>query len=263
MINIRTALAAAILSYEKPLLLAVTALSALLFAQPVKAQSSTLCRFTSGPLSGYTRDYAPQAPLPIGSPCHDDGGSNGVVVAATSLRLPVQGLWGVLQAPPCPFDQTHCDASMPNQHFAYDLIALDKAGQPTSCVGRPVFSPTAGTIIELLDGLPNFAVPGHLAGNHVVIRRSGNEFVLVAHFSPATIKVSQGQKVAAGQQLAECGNSGNSTTPHVHIHMQSGPQVLEFGTPGIPVSFGGVKVWMAGSCKKKAAYSPQRGDILC
>ena len=42
---------------------------------------STLCRFTSGPRTDETQDYAPMAPIPVGSNCQDARGSFGVVVA--------------------------------------------------------------------------------------------------------------------------------------------------------------------------------------
>ena len=53
-------------------------------AQPGMPQGgmSTLCRFTNGPRAGQVQDYAPMAPLPVGTPCHDGQGSTGVVVGA-------------------------------------------------------------------------------------------------------------------------------------------------------------------------------------
>ena len=45
------------------------------------ATTSTLCQFTAGPKTGQTQDYAPQPPLPIGTPCNDGAGSTGTVVA--------------------------------------------------------------------------------------------------------------------------------------------------------------------------------------
>ncbi len=44
-------------------------------------QKSTLCRFTSGPRAGQDQDYAPMAPIPVGSNCQDARGSFGTVVA--------------------------------------------------------------------------------------------------------------------------------------------------------------------------------------
>jgi uncharacterized protein DUF4157 len=40
---------------------------------------SSVCRFTSGRREGQSQDYAPRAPLPVGTPCHDGAGSFGVV----------------------------------------------------------------------------------------------------------------------------------------------------------------------------------------
>lgn len=45
---------------------------------------STLCKFTAGPRTGQTQDYAPLAPLPVGSPCQDGVASSGVIVARSS-----------------------------------------------------------------------------------------------------------------------------------------------------------------------------------
>jgi hypothetical protein len=43
-------------------------------------QKSTICRFTSGPRAGQDQDYAPMAPIPVGSNCQDGRGSVGSVV---------------------------------------------------------------------------------------------------------------------------------------------------------------------------------------
>ena len=42
---------------------------------------STLCQFTSGPRAGQVQDYAPMAPIPVGSNCQDARGSYGTVIA--------------------------------------------------------------------------------------------------------------------------------------------------------------------------------------
>jgi murein DD-endopeptidase MepM/ murein hydrolase activator NlpD len=42
-------------------------------------------------------------------------------------------------------------------------------------------------------------------------------------------------RITAGQQIAECGNSGNSTEPHLHIQLMDHPSVPL--AAGLPVRF--------------------------
>ena len=42
-----------------------------------------------------------------------------------------------------------------------------------------------------------------------------------AHFQQHSIKVTQGQKIKKGDLLGLCGNSGNSSEPHLHLHVQN------------------------------------------
>lgn len=49
--------------------------------RPPVTPMSTLCRFTSGPRAGQVQDYAPMAPIAVGSSCQDAKGSYGAVVA--------------------------------------------------------------------------------------------------------------------------------------------------------------------------------------
>lgn len=52
-------------------------------ASPAAAQTlSALCRFHSGQNQGQVVDYAPRPPVPVGSPCYDGQGGQGVVVAS-------------------------------------------------------------------------------------------------------------------------------------------------------------------------------------
>jgi murein DD-endopeptidase MepM/ murein hydrolase activator NlpD len=54
----------------------------------------------------------------------------------------------------------------------------------------------------------------------VVVHLSQSDtFVLLAHLQSGSIRVSVGQELADGQQIARCGNSGNSTQPHVHVQV--------------------------------------------
>jgi hypothetical protein len=48
-------------------------------------QISTLCHFTFGQRAGTNVDYAPRAPLPVGTPCNDGYGSVGVIIPIPTI----------------------------------------------------------------------------------------------------------------------------------------------------------------------------------
>lgn len=57
--------------------------AALFWCVTSAAESSSLCHFTAGPRSGTTQDYAPMAPLPVGTPCQDGAQSYGAVISSS------------------------------------------------------------------------------------------------------------------------------------------------------------------------------------
>ena len=87
-----------------------------------------------------------------------------------------------------------------------------------------------------------------IAGNTVTIAvRGGAAFVSLAHLRLGSIRVGVGDHVAAGQHIAACGNSGNSTEPHVHL------QVMDRADPsnaaGMPLRFRSFREWLPGSAE--------------
>jgi hypothetical protein len=105
--------------------------------------------------------------------------------------------------------------------------------------GAPVLAPCAGRVVLAEGGRPDIAVPlmdeGHPAGNHVLLR-CGDIDVLLAHFRQGSLQVAVGDDLGIGQRIAEVGNSGESSEPHLHVHAQLP------GTPDAP--FGDVPVPM-------------------
>src|SRR5262249_25453278 len=107
------------------------------------------------------------------------------------------------------------------------------------CYGKNLLAPAPGRIISAVDGLPD-NVPGtmdprHPAGNYVIIDHGKSEFSLLAHLQPGSLAVHEGQAVTSGQIVGRCGNSGNSSEPHLHYHLQNGPR---FGdADGLPAQF--------------------------
>lgn len=58
-----------------------------------------------------------------------------------------------------------------------------------------------------------------LYGNHVIVAQEGGSFAVYAHLRQDSVTVECGDRVVVGQQLAEAGNSGNSSLPHLHVHL--------------------------------------------
>lgn len=164
----------------------------------------------------------------------------------TALRLPFEGDWYVFWGGRTVEQNYH--AAHPSQRFALDLVVMrdgsSHAGDGTAldqyhCWGRPILAPGDGTVAAALDSLPdqqigttNAAVP---TGNHVIIDHGNGEFSLLAHLRSGSVAVRAGERVRAGQKVGECGNSGNTSEPHLHYHLQNGPV---FGqAEGMPAQF--------------------------
>ncbi|MEZ5739085.1 MAG: M23 family metallopeptidase [Burkholderiaceae bacterium] len=138
--------------------------------------------------------------------------------------------------------------------WAVDIVAIDALGLRSTgfmpqeparyrVFGMPVLAPCGGTVAVAVDGLPDMPVPeydrAHLAGNHVILDCDGVHVVL-APFKRGSVRVSVGDPVQAGAQLAQVGNSGGSNEPHLHIHAQRpGPATQPMGGDPLPLSFGG------------------------
>jgi hypothetical protein len=127
--------------------------------------------------------------------------------------------------------ETNHHAAAPDQRWAYDLLVepyltgssnLEDYG----CYGIPVVASASGVIIDAHDGEPD-AIPGVVSnnfeaptGNHVFIQLETGTYLVIAHLKPGSVSVAKGETVEEGQQIGECGNSGNTSEPHIHIHHQ-------------------------------------------
>ena len=77
-------------------------------------------------------------------------------------------------------------------------------------------------------------------GYEVVIRHADGRYSQYAHLS--AISVKDGQSVGAGQRIGRSGSTGNSTGPHLHFEVRTGPG---FGSDIDPVAYlraGGVRI---------------------
>jgi len=135
-----------------------------------------------------------------------------------------------------------------------DLVAIDRWGFRSDGImpfapgayrifGRPVIAPCSGIVVAAVDGLPDMQVPqvdtDHLAGNHVILRCSGAD-ILLGHFRKGSLLVRVGQRLGVGEAIAQVGNSGNTSEPHLHINAQEpGTAAAPFSGAPIPILING------------------------
>jgi len=190
----------------------------------------------------------------------------------TQLSLPLKGSWLVFWGGDTRELNQHHD--VPNQRFALDLLGVGEGGKTQQgegsrnedfyAFGREVLAPADGTVIEVIDGVrdntPGSMNPYSALGNCVTIQHREGEVSVLAHLKRGSIVVKVGDKVKRGQLLGKCGNSGNSSEPHLHYHVQNSP-VLQDGL-GIKCVFQKVVVTKDGKTETRTNYSPMKGQIV-
>lgn len=151
----------------------------------------------------------------------------------TKLTLPFSDEWTIVWGGDTKAINYHVENQA--QKNAIDFVITDSNGksyqtdgqknQDYYAFGKEIIAPCAGEVVLVVDGVkdnkPGVINPIYIPGNTVIIRTDKNEFLFFAHFQQHSIKVKQGQKVIQGQTLGLCGNSGNSSEPHLHFHIQN------------------------------------------
>ncbi|TMP40799.1 hypothetical protein CWB96_19785 [Pseudoalteromonas citrea] len=90
---------------------------------------------------------------------------------------------------------------------------------------KPLFAPLSGEVIALATDHADMPLGqsdlDNLAGNYIIIKH-GDKFLMLSHLKQHSCKLQRGDIVIEGQTLiGECGNSGNSTHPHLHMQVQN------------------------------------------
>jgi murein DD-endopeptidase MepM/ murein hydrolase activator NlpD len=189
----------------------------------------------------------------------------------TDLRLPFaaapEGEWYVGWGGRDIIHNYHAIAA--DQRFAYDLYIVNgghpfridgTANEDYYCFGQPILAPAAGIVAEAVDGLPDNPPgkmdPANPVGNHVVIDHGNGEFSFLAHLQSGSVTPRAGDRLMAGQQLGRCGNSGNTSMPHLHYHLQT-TAVFARGE-GLPAQFNDY----VANGRPVERGEPVRGDYL-
>ena len=166
--------------------------------------------------------------------------------------LPFHGNWYVVNGG-ITKDTSHSWEILP-QRFACDFLIVDDEGKTYVgerenlhsyyCYGKDILAPADGTVVSVRDNFPDCRImpdgqpdpeTPDIGGNRIVIRHSENEYSVICHLMPKSIAVEKGQKVKRGDVIAKCGNSGNTTEPHVHFQVQNTARF--YSSMGVPIFF--------------------------
>jgi murein DD-endopeptidase MepM/ murein hydrolase activator NlpD len=191
-----------------------------------------------------------------------------IVRNITKLILPFNGEWTIYWGGNTKELNYHIESKA--QKNALDIVIRDKNGKSYKtngitnedyyAFGKEIIAPCNGEIVLAVDGIkdnkPGEFNPMYTPGNSTILRTESNEYLFFAHFRQHTLKVTQGQKVKQGQLLGLCGNSGNSSEPHLHFHIQNVEDIN--AATGVKCYFD--KILVDGTIKTD--YSPVRNEKI-
>ena len=190
----------------------------------------------------------------------------------TSLALPFNGKWSVFWGGDTIEQNQHFNT--PNQKYALDLLIVDANGKTYKtdgkentdfyAFGKEVLACADGIVTDVITGIrdnrPGSMNPYSALGNAVFIQHQENEISVIAHLKFDSTKVKVGDKVKTGQVIGLCGNSGNSSEPHIHFHLQN-TTVIQDGS-GIKCRFEKVLVEEKGTQELLKEHSPVKGQVI-
>ncbi|MGF9819429.1 M23 family metallopeptidase [Brevibacillus agri] len=169
------------------------------------------------------------------------------IVSHHLYRLPFRGEWFTFWGGMNELVNYHY--AYDNQRYAYDFLLLKDgrscSGDPSVnesyyAFGQPIVAPCAGTVVKVVADVPDNSPVGVMneqqpAGNFVEIDHGQGEFSVLAHLQQHSITVRPGDRVAAGDVLGRCGNSGNSS--EAHLHFQVSNALDPYTAVSIPIRF--------------------------
>jgi peptidase M23-like protein len=204
------------------------------------------------------------------------------------VRPPVRGRWSAINSPAdkVPSHGLHAYGQTYGIDFVhvpegtYELrLGWSPATRPPDHYpgfGEPVVAPADGTVVRVHDSerdhrsrsswpglllwfaegfFRELSGPDRILGNHVVIEIAPGAYAVVAHLKRRSVTVRKGDRVRAGDTIAECGNSGSSTEPHVHFQVMDRPGALF--AAGLPFRLDG-----AADESGRPAPLPATGEVI-
>lgn len=175
-----------------------------------------------------------------------------------TARAPVRGRWVAMNSPGSAVPSHGVRAY--GQAFAIDILHPSEPGTAStlpwtggvqdpsafSCFGDPVRAIVAGTVVAVTRGRRDHRArttwpaviymltlegffrevggPNAILGNHVILDHGDGVHSVSAHLRRGSITVDVGQRIETGQVVGEIGNSGNTSEPHLHVHLMDDPR---------------------------------------
>lgn len=175
-------------------------------------------------------------------------------------QLPFEGEWSVVNGG-ITRSNSHSWMIM-SQRYAYDFLIFDEHGNSFKgnrkkledyyCYGMKIIAPADGVVVEISKSNRDCNIMGYgrvdqtakdIRGNYIIIKHANDQYSLLAHLKFQSIEVQIGQYVKSGEYIALCGNSGNTTEPHLHFQVQKGKNF--FFSMGTKIKFKGINIDMS------------------
>lgn len=205
---------------------------------------------------------------------------------------PINGRWVAVNSPADQvpshgvhaYGQTYAiDVAHPNPPGAPTTLGWSLRARPPasfSCFGEPVYAVRCGTVVNrrtwARDHLSRTSWPwvlylmfveslvrglggaGFLLGNHVVLDHGEGLYSAYAHLRRRSVLVGVGDRVRDGQVLGACGNSGNTSEPHLHFQLMDRANLN--CAAGVPFRWDGIEV-LAGVIDRTRVAKEVRRDV--
>ncbi len=142
------------------------------------------------------------------------------------------------------------------QRFAIDWVSIEEDGTYVQgernknenfvTYSKELLAVADGVVVEIQDSIPENSGESEeraikldrysLSGNHLVLDIGKGINVVYAHLIPGSFRFKVGDRVKTGDVLGLLGNSGESTGPHLHLHIETANKLV-LGGEGLPIKF--------------------------
>lgn len=155
--------------------------------------------------------------------------------------------------------------------------------------GRTVYGPGRGEVVTVSDGRDDRSRTGGLntvavwayatfffrpsmtedgvpdirpnVGNHVMVEAEAGSVAFYAHLQNGSTQVDVGDRMNADTVLGLVGNSGNTTAPHLHVHVLDQMHDL-MSAQLVPFMFSEYELWDGTRWVTESESIPQPGQIV-